>query len=294
MPPTITDMRRSQKSAADLLVRQLLSCILAVGLSGPLQAWGPEAHAAIGMLALSQLQPGARARLDRILAGPEGETMRAACNWPDAVREEEAWKWSARLHYVDLPRGAAAYSQPRDCPDRLCAAEAIKTYAKELANPAAGRRQRSRALAWLCHLVGDLHQPLHVGRRRDRGGNGVTVVFFGEPTNLHSVWDSGLIDREKLSFSEWAEFLLPVSEEEVERLQATSPLDWAMESKALREAVYDIGTGGLSWDYRYRSLPIVERRLREAGVRLAGLLNSVFAAQEMPPPAVTPGPGDSP
>lgn len=293
MPPTITDMHRPQKSAADLLARQLLSCLLAVGLSGPLQAWGPEAHAAIGMLALGQLQPGARARLDRILAGPEGETMRAACNWPDAVREEEAWKWSARLHYIDLPRGAVAYSQTRDCPDRMCATEAIKTYAKRLANPAASRRQRSRALAWLCHLVGDLHQPLHAGYADDRGGNDFEVTFNGQQMNLHAFWDSALIRQHA---ADWQALTRLLTDDDAAKAGAgwTPQMvdQWTNESHRLvRDRVYP-SDPVLSRAYENKAWILMRQRLRAAGTHLAQLLNTVLGD----PPAAQPegarrGPG---
>ena len=58
------------------------------------------------------------------------------------------------------------------------------------------RRERCEALKFLVHLVTDAHQPLHTAARDgDQGGIALSVTFFGEPTNLHAVWDFGLLDR---------------------------------------------------------------------------------------------------
>src|SRR5690554_7846576 len=54
----------------------------------------------------------------------------------------------------------------------------------------------------LVHLVGDVHQPLHVGNGKDRGGNDVKVSWFGENSNLHKIWDSEIIDGKKYSYTE--------------------------------------------------------------------------------------------
>src|SRR5262249_16253773 len=133
------------------------------------------------------------------------------------------------------------------------------------------------ALKFLVHFIGDVHQPLHVGRRADRGGNEIIVLWFSEPSNLHSVWDSGMIDNTKLSFSEIAEFIdHPMPEEATTSQRAPLP-DCVRESFNVRQQVYDIGKRDLGFDYSFRNMPLVEKRLVQAGVRLAGLLNSIFA-----------------
>jgi hypothetical protein len=126
--------------------------------------------------------------------------------------------------------------------------------------------------------VGDVHQPLHVGRRADLGGNTIKVTLFNEATNLHSVWDAGLIESEKLSFSELAAFIDHPTLGEIQTWQSAPLAEWAKESKDLRDRVYRFGADGkLSYDYAYTDVPVIKRRLVQAGVRLAGLLNSIFA-----------------
>ena len=106
----------------------------------------------------------------------------------------------------------------------------------------------------------------------DRGGNGVEVMWFTEKTNLHSVWDSHLIEDEKLSFSEFAAFIDHPTLEEIRLWQSATYTDWIKESQGERDKVYRIGDGRLSYPYAFQSKPLVKRRLVQAGVRLAGLL----------------------
>ena len=134
------------------------------------------------------------------------------------------------------------------------------------------------ALKFLVHLVGDIHQPLHVGRREDRGGNLIQVQWFGEPSNLHKVWDEQLIEAEKLSFSEFAAFLTPPTAAEVEAWQqATDPrLGTRGHASAAPGVCHWRWTVGLR--LYLKQMPTVKARLLRAGVRLAGLLNTIFAA----------------
>lgn len=103
------------------------------------------------------------------------------------------------------------------------------------------------------------------------------TCLINVPTNLHSVWDNGLIDSEKLSFSELAAFIDHPTLMELQAWQSSSPADWVRESKAVRERVYKIGDGNLSYQYAFDNMPLVKQRLLQAGVRLAGLLNSIFS-----------------
>ena len=157
--------------------------------------------------------------------------------------------------------------------------EAIGRFERVLADRSAPRLERAQALKWLAHLVGDLHQPLHVGRGDDRGGNDVLVLWFDEPTNLHDVWDSRMIDHSRLSFSELAELIGPARPEEVRVWQASGPAEWARESQDLRGAAYALGDRKLSYLYMYDHWPTIRRRLQQAGVRLSGVLNRIFTAR---------------
>jgi len=242
----------------------------------PARGWGVTGHRVVGEIAERHLSADA-AREVKELLGPDG--LARVSVWPDEIRsDDELSRGTYTWHYVTIPDGETYDTIDKEPQGDIV--ERIQGFARVLRDPAAGKEARWQALAWLVHLVGDLHQPLHVGRGDDRGGNDVLVLWFDEPSNLHAVWDSDMIDHTRLSFTEMVRFIDHATPEQVEAWQAAGVLDWVAESMALRQQVYDVGDRRLSWRYRYRNLPTVERRLLQAGIRLAGLLNAVFA----PPP----------
>jgi S1/P1 Nuclease len=247
-------------------------------LPTPALAWGKTGHRVVAAIADTQLSGLARANIEQIL-GP-GESLDEAATWPDDMRADPSPLWQKQAspwHYVTL--NGLTYDH---APPEGDAIEALARFSKTLQDPSASRADKQLALRFVVHLVGDLHQPLHAGSGTDKGGNDVKVTFDGRPTNLHSVWDSGLVDEEQLSFSEYAARL----ERRTTPAQMVSwwdadPMDWVRESAAIRDTIYPADPK-LGWSYSYQMQPIVRRRLSQGGVRLAAYLDWVFA------PAATP------
>src|SRR5580700_268916 len=154
-------------------------------------AWGPEGHSLIARIAETQLTPAARARVTAILA--PGQTLASIASWADEVRRSRPE--SANWHFVDIPIDRPHLDMTRDCAKNDCVVAKIADLRKTLLSPATPPDQQREALMFLVHFIGDMHQPLHSSDNQDRGGNSVRVVFFGRQTNLHSVWDSGLLTR---------------------------------------------------------------------------------------------------
>src|SRR6476661_7274720 len=154
----------------------------------------------VAAIADTQLSGLARAHVREILGG--AESLDEAANWPDEMRAAPGDFWqkiATPWHYVTL--NGVVYDH---APKEGDALEALNHFRAVLTDPKASLSDRQLALRFVVHLVGDLHQPLHVGKCCDRGGNDVKVTWFGKPTNLHSVWDSALVDEEQLSYSELA------------------------------------------------------------------------------------------
>ena len=128
----------------------------------------------------------------------------------------------------------------------------------------------------LVHLVGDIHQPLHVGKPGDRGGNDIKVKWFRNESNLHRVWDSEMIDDTRLSYTELAGSLGKPDKITVSQWQAASVREWALEDIALRQQVYAVGNGNLGYEYSYKHFALAKHRMLQAGIRLAGVLNSIY------------------
>jgi hypothetical protein len=173
-----------------------VSLAVVVALSGmlaghrPALAWGHLEHRASALLAEARLTPAARAVVLELLE--PGESLAEASTWADEVRR--ARPGSGSWHYVNVPITEPEYS-PQFAPRRGDVVGKVEQFALVVADRSAPRARRREALKFLVHLVQDLHQPVHVGDRGDRGGNDLQVRFFGKGSNLHRVWDSGLIER---------------------------------------------------------------------------------------------------
>lgn len=260
----------------------------------PALAWGKTGHRVVAALADAQLSGLARAHIKEILGS--AESLDEAANWPDEMRSAPTQFWQKTAtpwHYVTL--NGVLYDH---APSEGDALEALQRYTATLRDPNASLADKQLALRFIVHLVGDLHQPLHVGKCCDRGGNEVRVKWFGRDLNLHSVWDSALVDEEQLSFTEMtAKLQRHTSNDDVIAWWDINPRDWISESAQIRETLYPAtpprkakGKKGepalpeLSYSYVYKFTPVMEQRLKQAGVRLAAYLNAIYA-EPQPLPA---------
>lgn len=275
---------RSNKKLKKLVIYLMAACMCPLAPGG-VSAWGPTGHAVIGQAALDRLSPPARAEALSILGVAPGQdadsALDRACNWPDEVRETPEWAWSAPLHYVNLPRSDPRYDRQRDCPDGLCVTEGILRYAAVLGRPEANRppsghledSARWQAFAWVCHLVGDLHQPLHAGFRDDRGGNLVEVEYRGERWNLHEFWD-GVLTRERWSAGD----RLPASAGPTGTgFEPTEPACWTEESHRYAVEVAYPPCETISTEFADRSWSLILERWSDAAERLARVLEQALA-----------------
>jgi hypothetical protein len=253
------------------------------GYSTDSRAWGEEGHTAIGVLAIDQLQPAVRSELENIIGPLDGQAMLEACNWPDVIRETEEWAWTAPRHYVNIPRGETSYMESRDCPEQLCATQAIKYFAAELANHKASREQRWQAFAWLCHLAGDLHQPLHAGFADDRGGNNFEIVYKGEEMNLHTLWDHELIERHAGSWQDLVKRLNALPKVQVgDNWSPEMVNQWTNESHKLAEQAVYPASKTIDDRYEKQSWELIQQRISTAASRLALMINSVLKDPAQP------------
>jgi len=134
-------------------------------------------------------------------------------------------------------------------------------------------------LRLLIHIVGDIHQPLHVGRLEDLGGNRIRVLWFGDSTNLHSVWDEKLIASQNLSYTEYVKAINHSTKSQRMQWQEQTMNEWFFESYQLAGKIYSGITQPyqrLGFRYNFDYVEILNSQLLKAGIRLAGLLNSIF------------------
>jgi hypothetical protein len=245
----------------------------------PTFAWGPEGHSLVARIAEAQLTPVARARVAAIL-GPDS-TMASIASWADQVRQARAP--TAPWHYIDIPIDQPHLDMARDCPKGDCVLAKIEDFRKALNDPAIAPATLREDLMFLIHFTGDMHQPLHCSDNKDKGGNDVHVEFAGRQSNLHSLWDSGLLGR----MGTEEQLFGPLSKESARRARKWSKgtvEDWAEQShKAAQKMVYGrlpkVAAGAtIPIDAAYEKMadPLIREQIEKAGARLAAVLNAAL------------------
>lgn len=257
----------------------VLPCAL-MFVVAPARAWGPDGHRIVGELAEQALTPATRAQVQALLEDETEPTLAGVANWADTIRSEDAWRFTGPWHYLNVPDLGCNYQPPRDCPNGNCVIGAIEAQTKILEDLSQPLQKRIEALKFVVHFVGDVHQPLHAGLRSDRGGNDFQISYRSEGWNLHSVWDSLILRTPLADASGWLGLSGHIAG--IDNATSTSPSDgspsdWAMESCGSIDAqqLYP-ATHKIDDTYLIAHLPLAEARLREAGTRLATLLNAAL------------------
>lgn len=258
--------------------------------------WGSTGHRVVGAVAEKYLDPAIAVSIQKITGG---QTLSRISNWSDEIKSEpETYQHTYNWHYTDWKDEDHEHDETKSSGKLM---GAIRDQLAVLKDAGASRDKKFFALKFLVHLIGDLHQPLHVGNGLDQGGNKCKVTFQKKDTNLHALWDEGMIDFTNLSFTELANYVAQGrTTQEILTWRSGDALDWAKESKILRSSIYpnDVNpssapmsvkqycrsdvvvtaeeTPKLSYEYSYKFVPVMEKRLFQAGLRLAMVLNSAL------------------
>ncbi len=259
----------------------LVSGAVLMGPDRPTLAWGRLGHRSSARLAESRLTPQARTIIRDLLE--PGEYLADAATWADENSREIPG--SAGWHFVNVRISSAHYT-PRDCQQRGCVVTKIPEFRSILADRHASRARRREALRFLVHLVQDLHQPMHVADRDDRGGNNLQLRYGRyDFTNLHQIWDSGLISRRYRERDLVRELEKVASQPGTSEWSNGRIEDWADESLALGRRAYQANPGSsvmlrtgdtISPAYEKEYTPLAVEQLARAGVRLAAMLNDIL------------------
>jgi hypothetical protein len=262
---------------ARALLLPALSWLLLLGMVESAYGFGANAHLIAGQIAERHLCANSRAALNEL--SPDKHLPEAGL-WADKIRSNPAYDYAKPWHYINIPDDQPLSAARRSGKGDVLAA--IEDFYARLGNESLPEDQRREALWFLAHFVVDIHQPLHVGREEDRGGNSIKVRVNGEAMNLHSYWDTGVLKNRVDSAYAYAAGLDAASYASVAVWQASSPRVWLAESQALRPEVYSFGLAPrgapvlLDEPYQRRAARIVDLRLAQAGIRLADLLNRLW------------------
>lgn len=268
-----------------------LAAVAVIALA--LISWGVLGHRTVGLIASRHLDPKAKAVVQNLLGS---ETLEQVSTWADEIRSDPAYKNAAPWHYINLPLGLSRQQFDREVTSMTTpnVYEALLRMEHDLTAPNTTRDQKIVALKFIVHFVGDIHQPMHVSRAQDQGGNKIQVNYDNKGTNLHALWDTRLIEHEGLSDVQLADKIDHASPKQIQQWQSDPVLQWLWESYGIATQLYaevDAMNNRTITDAYYQThLPIIEDRIEKAGIRLAGLLNRLLAGDvlkgEMVAPAV--------
>jgi len=260
-------------------MRKYIPSLLALVLSAALLSWGVTGHRTVGKIAAGHLTPQAKSAVHELIGDT---TLADISTWPDEVRSQPAYRHTAPWHYINLPLGlsyADFETKVKDMTQENVYA-ALLQQERILGSATSTRPQKVEALKYIVHFVGDLHQPMHVSREEDKGGNTIQLNYDGSGTNLHALWDSKLIDHQGLTYEQMAEKYDHATPAQIKQWQSDPLIKWIWESYQASSKLYEEVDGmksrAIDDSYYQAHIAIVQDRIEKAGIRLAGVLNEIF------------------
>ncbi|MCH5234331.1 MAG: S1/P1 nuclease [Muribaculaceae bacterium] len=257
---------------------KLTKTLLTFGLAlGSLSAfgWGQKGHDVTAYIAENNLTPTTLAKITELL---DGKSIVYWANWLDNASHTPEYAYSKTWHYKNIDSGMEYEEAPLHPDGDII--RAIYAQIGILQNDESTKEEQQLAMKILVHLMGDVHQPMHMGHASDLGGNRWTVNYFGRDSNLHSVWDSSVPESaHKWTYTEWNNQINRATpEEKAEILANGTPELWGEETFDICKSVYALTPEGtkISYDYVSQWTPVVENQFLKGGLRLADLLNSIY------------------
>ena len=248
--------------------------LVALGMMSALTAypWGQKGHDTVAYIAECHLSPEAKAAAEELL---DGRSIVYYANWLDNASNTPEYSFSKTWHYKNIDEDetfeTAKINEKGDI------VTALEKQIAVLRDTTLSKEERSLALKMTVHLLGDIHQPMHLGHASDLGGNRWEVRYFKNPTNLHSVWDSKIVESaHKWSYSEWQQQIDRAdTAQTAEILSLSTPQEWAKETYMISKEVYEKTPQDFNIEYNYIAewTPLIEQQFLKGGFRLAEVLN---------------------
>lgn len=247
-------------------------------------AWGAKGHDVVAAIAEQHLTRKARKRIAELL---DGKSIVYYSSWMDNIQNSPYWEdgyyKTKTWHYANVDKGMTYGTMAKN--ENGDVVTGLTMLTDQMMNNYDDLTDSMRVdyLKMIVHMVGDLHCPMHAGRLSDRGGNNAKVMWFRQETNLHSVWDSRMIDSaRKWSYTEWADQLDRTTKKYRKEIMNGTYEEWFTSTVAVAADIYDyVDSKGeivpsLSYQFVYDFSPVLEEQLLHAGYRLAYVLNEIF------------------
>lgn len=232
-------------------------------------AWGSRGHAYVAEVAFKYMDAQTRKNMEYYL---DGMSIEEAANWMDTIKKDSENDFMKPYHYIDIERG----SKEMPAGDNIITI-LNKTLSELDHKSSLSRDEIKKDILFLFHLIGDLHQPLHIGYPGDKGGNDIKLNFVGSDSNLHSVWDTGIIEHTNMLLSD----ILKENNytpQQLSEVQKINIIAWAAQTRGYLKNVYTINDTKINEFYVNTNAKIIKTQLLNAGLRLAALMQHYFGA----------------
>lgn len=247
-----------------------LSTTISFGSNPP---WGQTGHRTTGKIAENHLSRNAKRQVNKLL---KGESLAFVSTFGDEIKSDKKYNELYTWHYINMALDSQYEDSEKNPQGDLVTG--INKCISVLKNKNSTQEDKIFYLKMLVHFMGDLHQPMHIGRKEDKGGNTIQVQWFGNGSNLHRVWDTDMIEEWKMSYLELAENTEELSKLQIKSIQKGTVVDWVNDTHKLSKIAYaSVNTGEkLRYRYSYDHFKTVRKQLQKGGIRLAKVLNDIF------------------
>ncbi len=236
--------------------------------------WGATGHRVTGQIAEKYLTKKAKRKIDKLL---EGESLAFVSTFADEIKSDKKYRIYSAWHYINMPLDGNYEGSVKNPKGDIISG--ISHCINVLKDKNSDLEKKRFFLKMLVHFIGDLHQPMHIGQKEDKGGNTIQVQWHGQGSNLHRVWDSNIIREWGMSYVELSNNAKRLTALQIKEIQEGNVLDWMKDTHNLTKEVYASVKKGdnLRYSYSYEYLPVVREQLQKGGLRLAKLLNKIFS-----------------
>ena len=256
------------------LYRNSILLLLFLIVNSSAWGWGPKGHDIVAAIAEQHLTPKAKKSIQAIL---DSHSLVYYASWMDQVMKHPEYASVQTWHYANVDEGES-YETMQKC-STGDVYTGLTTVIEGLKSRELDDSLQRLYVKFLIHLMGDLHCPMHAGRLSDRGGNDFPVQWFGRPTNLHSLWDTSLLESVRSwSYTEWRDNIDTANETQIAEKTTGDLLDWLNQTVDLCKEIYlkTSENENYSYDYMYEYYPVIELQLQRGGYRLARILNEIY------------------